>query len=176
MPEDLSNNQEYTLKSAKLVPGAFVYGLKDEAGIFYVGQTKSAHSRFAMGWRGYSFNPNVMRRMSKAGDALRVVILEMGPTDLTRAENRHIRRLGLDLANFNSSNSRHQTKNARLMAAHTLGFIPACHVCGAEADIEKSRKYCRSCLVARGKDTEQSKQRLRELSKSATAAYSSSEG
>jgi predicted GIY-YIG superfamily endonuclease len=89
-----------TLREAKRLEGAFVYGLADEGGIFYIGQTRSARRRFQAHAEARTNNPILRERIKATGDTLRVLILHENPDDLSATEREEIRRRGADLVNL----------------------------------------------------------------------------
>lgn len=82
-------HSEHTFESARRLRGPFVYGLVDGDGLFYIGKTIDAAQRFYRYHRQTS-NPKLRRRLKDSGDAVRVIVLEHNPIDLSLAERRHI--------------------------------------------------------------------------------------
>lgn len=90
----------YTLSDAKRIPGPIVYALLDEGSIFYVGKTTYPRERFAHHKYIEGVHPNLRPWLRKAGDRVRVQILEHNPEDLSAAEAAWIRKLGANLINI----------------------------------------------------------------------------
>lgn len=81
-----------TVLDAQKLVGSFVYGLCGEDGvIFYVGQTRSPHSRFKSHSDCTSNNARLKRRLRAEKGKLRVCILIANPANLNAAEREQIR-------------------------------------------------------------------------------------
>lgn len=126
-----------SIEAARFAPGQIVYGLADQSGIFYIGKATNPDNRF----RGYVRrlkNLDVIRRITAAGPALQVLVLERNPADLAAAEAAMISRYGLQLVNYSHNGARSRHRGG-------LKGKVICRGCPNPINI-KSSDYCRSCL------------------------------
>lgn len=110
--------------------GAFVYALHDKQGMFYIGKTKNARKRFFR-YGGKTLNLALKKRLSIAGDDVRVEVLVLNPPDLERTE--------ADLIMVNSGKLLNKQYNR----------LPLCMKCGEviprNTSALKRRLICESC-------------------------------
>lgn len=165
---------ELTLAEARRVPGHFVYGLRDNADVFYVGKTRNTDGRFEGYVRQAKRGPNshLLRRLRDASDNLRVVILDYMPADLNAAEAAAIHAHADRLVNVHANPYRsHLTSRSAvgviaLRERHTLALCPCCD--GPMDD--RRMQYCRTCTDKFVRNRGQVKARARELSTIAKSA------
>jgi hypothetical protein len=80
-----------TVKEARKLQCPIVYGLMDDRGLFYVGQTKHAKNRFSAHLRGKTPNRQLSARVRRAASSLKVKILHVSPSDINAAEMQEVR-------------------------------------------------------------------------------------
>jgi hypothetical protein len=119
-PPDL--DREYTLSEAKKIPGSLIYGLRDGDGVFYIGKTTNAKSRFSSYANPAKVQLNLQKRLARAGDDLRVVILEHNPADLGRAEREWIEARGDQLVNLHTGDGEYTARAREDIQAKKIGI------------------------------------------------------
>lgn len=122
--------RRYSFVEAKQIRGPFVYGLEDGTGVFYVGKTIDASSRFNRYVRPNKLPLNLLRRIRDANGEVLVRVLLHNPPDLDAAEQDFIAALAPEIMNHTGS-ARHilaqLTKPVadRMLASH-LARCPKC--------------------------------------------------
>ncbi len=136
-----------------------MYGLVDDNGLFYVGQTKTPRTRFDPPNKNFQRGDHAMARIVAAGDTLRVVILrEVHPPfvqeQLNKYERMEIEKYCASLVNYTCNPIAQGTEHP---TGHQL-----CVRCSEPIRVRQSR-YCYACLGSLLNKRGQSKQQLREL-------------
>jgi len=90
--------KRYTFEEARSIPGPFVYALEDDSGIFYVGKTIHANSRFYK-YISAKTALRLQRRVRDAVGDVRVRILMHNPPDLIAAELEMIKQYASQIVN-----------------------------------------------------------------------------
>lgn len=139
-----------TIKEAKRLSGPLIYGLADESGVFYVGQTRSPKNRFQQHAERRGRNEALKQRVLQAGDALRVIVLRDDPPDLNAAEREEIRARAGALVNLiGADDARWALSDTKPWAAGT----------GTKSPVSYALAVCRPHIK------EAVRQRLAEMSK-----------
>lgn len=91
MPCPLKNTR-YTFAEAQRFAVPVVYGLLDDAGLFYVGKTSAAAKRFANHRQARTKNARLKHRLLNPVGCVRVTVIDVDPIDINGAERAAIRK------------------------------------------------------------------------------------
>lgn len=101
VPREDWSCKKFSFDEMQTVPGWLVYGLNDDAGLFYIGQTRTARVRFSHYADGTgASNWAVAERLQKSKGRVYVTILSWFPKDLDAMEAALIVKHGASLLNL----------------------------------------------------------------------------